>query len=114
MTERPEDDDLVEAALAAGRAAVDRPVPDDLLARVDADALAHLPPPLPKTAGPGRWRILLAALGGWPGVSGIATAGLTGLWLGFVTPELWLGTFGQVSDHADLLLPDDYTIASEG
>ena len=114
MTERPKDDDLLETALAAGRVAADRPVPDDLLARVEADALAHLPSRPRPAIGPGRWRIVLAALGGWPGIGGIATAGLMGLWLGFAAPGLWLGTIGQVADHADLLLPDDYIVASEG
>jgi hypothetical protein len=61
-----------------------------LLARVLADALtaqtAHgFPAPRAQPAVP-LWRQLLAALGGWQGVGGMATAGLVGVWLGFSPP----------------------------
>lgn len=36
---------------------------------------------------PGFWAALVAAIGGWPAVGGLATAGIAGLWLGLDPPE---------------------------
>lgn len=78
----------LDAFFAAGRATA--PVPDaPLLARVLAgaereSAARHTPErqaPLPR---PRRW---LATLGGWRGFAGLATAAVTGLWLGIAMPD---------------------------
>jgi hypothetical protein len=94
------DDDRLEAALAAARGA-ERPG-DDLVARVLADAAAvqaraGAPPPARPARG-GPLRGMLGALGGWPGLSGVAAAGVAGLLIGFWAPDLvdrWAG--GQLS-----------------
>lgn len=65
--------------------------PPALLARVLDDALhvqqgfaTQLRQPAPPARG---WLAgLLAAVGGWPALSGLATAGMAGVWLGFSPP----------------------------
>ena len=75
------------------------PAPDDLLARIEADALAEMPVAPPRTAPPSLWQGLKDAVGGWPALAGLATAALTGLWLGFAPPEAventWLALTGD-------------------
>lgn len=56
------------------------------LERVHADALAAQPRPRPLAPAPrarGGW---LAALGGWPALTGLATATVAGLWIGVADP----------------------------
>lgn len=111
-------DEMLEEALALARAEAARPAPDALMARVLADAARVAHPA--RTAGrrQGRLAASLAALGGWPALGGLATAGMAGLWLGLSPPAAvedlggWLGAEGA---SADLLLPDDYfSDTSEG
>ncbi|MCI2398606.1 dihydroorotate dehydrogenase [Aliiroseovarius subalbicans] len=83
------DDAALEAFFTAGRA--DTPVPSsDLMARVLADAEAHQSKPRP-IARPAQRRSLLAgliaAIGGWPALAGMATATVAGVWLGFAQPD---------------------------
>jgi hypothetical protein len=95
----------LEALLQSARLA-DQPK-DDLLARVLADAdrvqagfAATTPSPQapPQRAGPRGWLSgVMAAMGGWPAVSGVTLAGVTGLVVGFAAPDLvdgWSG--GQI------------------
>jgi hypothetical protein len=82
-------DDELELFFEAGRAAA--PVPSAaLLERVLADAQAHQPQRAPAVArpAPGRrtWAGLLAALGGWPAVAGLASVTVAGIWLGYAAP----------------------------
>ncbi len=74
------------AVFAAARAAAPEPSAV-FLARVLADAeavQAQRRAPVPsRPARQGRWRGILAALGGWGAAGGLATATLAGLWLGF-------------------------------
>lgn len=85
------DDAGLDALFAAARAA-EAPVPDRLLARVLADADAHMPRPMPvsaptRAAAPRGWLAgLLDMLGGRGAVAGLAAAGLAGVWIGFVQP----------------------------
>ncbi|MDH3262385.1 MAG: dihydroorotate dehydrogenase [Paracoccaceae bacterium] len=106
---------MLEEALGLARAEAARPAPEAFLARVLADAAREAPPaPAQARAAPprlGRLAAALAALGGWPALGGLATAGVAGLWLGLSPPAAvedlggWLGA-GDAS--AGLLLPDDY------
>lgn len=93
------DDAQLDALLGEARRAA---VPsDDLVARVLADAArvqaegrAAAPVPSPR---PGLLRGLMAGLGGWPAVSGVTLAGITGLAVGLAAPDLvdtWSG--GQI------------------
>ena len=88
MTDR-HDTDRLETLFAAARDAA--PLPrGDLLARVEADALAEQARQarLRRVARPGIWPQLRAALGGWPGLAGLAAACAAGIWLGFAAPDL--------------------------
>ncbi len=91
---RPTPDPL-EAYFAAARA-VPAGVPDDLMARVLADAAAEIPvragrpaPVAPQTvARESLWSQLVAALGGRGALAGMAAAGLAGVWIGFAQPVM--------------------------
>ena len=86
-----EQDKELEAFFAAARAEV--PVPDDaFLARIAAEGAALQPAPRPAApavveAPRGGFGVglrgLLGAIGGWPVLGGMVTAGLAGLWFGF-------------------------------
>ncbi|MCV2868793.1 hypothetical protein OEW28_09150 [Defluviimonas sp. WL0002] len=81
-----EDDKELEAFFASAR--MHAPAPDEaLLARVAAQGRSLQPMPrTPRLRDQGRpagpLRGLLAAIGGWPALGGLMTAGLAGLWLG--------------------------------
>lgn len=79
MTDK--DNAFLEDFFAAARAADDA-VPDALLDRVIADAALVPRMPVKETL----WSSLVAAIGGWPALSGVAMAGLIGIWVGFVPP----------------------------
>jgi hypothetical protein len=72
------------------------PLPSaDLIARILADAEAQAAPePVPAAKArrappaPGFWATLVAGLGGWPVLAGMATATVAGVWLGFPAPEV--------------------------
>lgn len=76
--------DGLEAFFDAARAEAPD-VPADLLARILADADAEQPRPAPRR--PSYWRALFVATGGWRGAAGLATAALTGVWIGFSPPQ---------------------------
>ena len=103
QTDPPKPDDL-ETMLQ--RAAQDPPaLPPGLAARVIADGQRLQPSPV------GRKRAeslslgarLLAAMGGWPAVSGLAAASCAGFWIGYAPPE------GMI-DAGDLLLNTSGTV----
>lgn len=108
MTMTDKDDAFLDKMFAAARAA-DADVPDHLLDRVLADA-ALVPVAVVRETF---WAGLVAAIGGWPALGGVAMAGLIGVWVGFMPPaqiETFaadvLGTTTSVSfmgDFDDLL-----------
>ncbi|WP_319826371.1 dihydroorotate dehydrogenase [Thalassovita sp.] len=74
-------------AQARGRDADPSP---DFMARVLEDALAAQPAPTPVAQTrprSSRLRQFLNAVGGWPAMAGLATAGVAGLWFGINPPE---------------------------
>lgn len=76
------DPDRIDALLEE-MAAVRSPDPSpDLMARVLADAEAHLPPPGGVRAAVPWWRQVLADIGGWGAVGGLAAATVAGLAIG--------------------------------
>jgi len=103
MTGERDDTDL-DALLRAAHGA-DAPG-DDLVARVLADAaMVQAAQAAPSreadrraAAARGGWlRGLVHGMGGWPAVSGVTLAGITGLLIGFAAPDLvdsWSG--GQI------------------
>lgn len=88
MAEDDLNDSALEAFFAAGRSAAPAPS-DGLLARVLADAEAEMARPVAAVASPrptGRPGFLgaaIAAVGGWAGLGGLATATAAGVWIGF-------------------------------
>lgn len=117
MAEKPKSpqDDL-EALFAAARAEAAAPAPAGLLARIEADAMAHLPPPRSATVtvaaarAPSGCGAILAALGGWPAMGGFATVALAGFWIGFAAPsglvETGLALATGDAEAYGLVLPD--------
>lgn len=104
-------EDQLDRLLAEARGSgEDPPLTDALMARIVADAAAEMPRRRP---APASSRLLLAALGGWAAVSGLAAATVAGLWLGIAPPPaldaLLAGDAVTVS-----LLPDYDTLAGEG
>ncbi len=98
----------LEEYFAAARAAPPETAPD-FLARVSAEAEAFALQHGARARRadrdrPGLWQGLREALGGWPALTGLATAGLAGLWLGFAPPagiaaslgDLWTGAGADV------------------
>ncbi len=86
----------------AGRA--EAPAPSgDWLARMEAMALEEQPAPrsaeAPVARAPrSRLREMLAALGGWPAMAGLAVACATGIWFGAAAPSGlpdWLPVSGE-------------------
>ena len=77
-------------------------------ARAPGSALARNP-----TLAAPRWRELLALLGGWPGLGGLAAAGLVGVWIGYALPGdlagdgFGLGLFQPAAGDLDAFLTAD-------
>jgi hypothetical protein len=100
MTEPDKDDIALDAFFAAARA--DDPEPgDDLMARILADAARVQPRPVTpvSAASASGWRGILAAIGGWPAMGGMAVATMAGLWIGIAPPAglatIASGIFGE-------------------
>ncbi len=76
----------------------------DFMARVLSDAEAMQPAPMGVVQVPSNKRGLLGeflsglsdALGGWPAFAGLATAAVTGLWIGISPPQGLIAPFGTV------------------
>lgn len=109
---RSDEDAALAPFFAAARAA--RPtVSAALTARILADSAAELPrapvaraalrAPSPPTR-PALARRLLAALGGWGGLGGLATATLAGVWIGIAAPEPVAGLAGRILPPAEAAL----------
>ncbi|MEM0947746.1 MAG: hypothetical protein AAGK37_10095 [Pseudomonadota bacterium] len=78
MTDPDPLDDFFDAARDAPRR-----MPDSLLMRIAADAEREVSPPSKRS----RHRMgVLALLGGWPALGGLATATLAGVWIGVANP----------------------------
>jgi hypothetical protein len=108
-------DDLEDFFGAARRMT---PAPSDaVLARVLADAMAAQAPV--RVPRPGWLAQLRDALGGWPAVGGLATAGVVGLALGIAAPaglgDLTAVLLGQPADGylVDLMPELDFDIAMD-
>lgn len=110
MTADRDEERLLEM-LRAARGAED--VPDALMARVLADAARvqaeAMRPPLPVARRGGWFGALWQGMGGWPALSGVTMAGIAGLALGFLAPDLvdglsggqiglWTGTTGNLPE----------------
>ena len=91
MTDARKTDDL-DQLFAAMRTNGAGDVPDDLMARVLADAVREMPSPRPAAApGGGFLASLSDLLGDWRGMGGLAAASCAGLWLGVAPPAAFDG-----------------------
>lgn len=111
-------DAALEAFFVAARAAAPEPSAA-FLARVLAEAEAvqaqamRQADPAPAPARQNTWRGILAALGGWGGASGLATATVAGLWLGFTGAQGTDASAGTLTGRlAGLLVTEDQPIDS--
>lgn len=97
-------DAFFDALMREARSDVQRPG-EGLFDRIMQDADMVLAEAAAPTAGPARTRrplgaVLLAAIGGWGAVSGLAAATVAGLWIGIappaavtdITQSVWGGT----------------------
>ena len=116
----PEGVDDLDAFFAAARREV--PAPSEaLMARVLVDALAAQPAPRAavRTPRPGLWTQLREAMGGWPAMGGLATAGVVGLWIGISPPaavtDMASDVLGlQTDEYLVDLMPDfEFDIAMD-
>ena len=99
-------DDFFTAAREAG------PAPSGALAaRVLADADAAMPRPAETVAAVRRprWRQFLAAIGGGVVVSGLASAAMAGVFIGYAGPVTsdWLGTALTGSEDVQMISASD-------
>lgn len=84
----------------------DKAVPDDLMARVLADArqVQNRPARVPDASRPGPFAALADLLGGWRGMGGLVAASCAGLWLGIAPPaaldEMSAGLVGGSTEVA--------------
>lgn len=85
---RPPVDDALEAAFAQARETP--PVPEALMARVMADAVAAMPKPVRQPI----WKQILGTLGGWPAMAGLAMTACVGIWAGGVLSDDLITVFG--------------------
>ena len=91
---------------------VQKPLPsDDLMARVLADADALQPEPQvisnPRSSQPRA--SLWDMIGGWPALTGVAAAGVAGLWLGIAPPtsiDQWTASILGNTTSVSFLLDD--------
>jgi len=99
MTDHRKEPDGLDAFFDAARRSTP-PLSPDALDRMTAQALqvqaGFAAAPAARAPRPGRIAQLLAAIGGWPAMAGLATAGVAGLWIGAVPPV------GLVNLAADL------------
>lgn len=106
--------------LFASEAAQVQHVPDDLQQRILADADRILTENLtgfvqqPEPQSEGIFASILNAIGGWPAMTGLATATVAGLWIGFLPTDA-IGGFAETYlsdtgtyDMGDLMPTIDY------
>lgn len=101
----------LETFFEAGRK--DAPEPSiSLMDRIgaDIDLIAdEREKPAPANAGPGLFSRILEGIGGWPALSGIATAGIVGVVVGVSPPEALSDfTTTYLNGTSDLYLVDPY------
>lgn len=120
MTDRidgKQDGDDLDDLFAAARRVAPAP-PDALMARVLADAMAAQAA-VRRAPRPGLLAQLREALGGWPAIGGLATAGVVGLAIGIAAPaglaDLTAALLGQPADGylVDLVPELDFDIAMD-
>lgn len=111
----PSDDKKLDALFGEVRSDPVEPS-SDIMARVLADAAAMQPVAAAQSVAknPLGSRIL-SAIGGWPALSGVAAAGVAGLWIGLVPPDavdVWMAE--ALGQSTEVSLIDEFSILDEG
>lgn len=106
--EKPELDDLSLDALFA-EAKADAAAPDALLDRIVSDAAEVAKPEMITVQTQNVWVRMLDAVGGWRSLSGLATATVAGIYIGFSDPTVLetVGLSAVTEETSDLLFGDD-------
>lgn len=58
----------------------------------------------------GFWSQLIATIGGWPALAGLATAGVAGLWIGAVPPAMLQTLASDLTGAAETTEDDIYLV----
>ncbi len=109
------DDEKLDQLLSEIR---DEPVAasDDLMARILTDARALQPTaPSISVSRQGIRKQILAMFGGWPALSGVAAAGVAGLWIGLIPPDsldVWVAD--ALGASTSVSLGEDFLVFGEG
>jgi len=116
MVDKDTEDSILETHFAAARCA-NTVLPAGLTARMLADAdrvqSDRLLGGQGALAGAGRWRQLLALLGGWPAMGGLATACAAGVWIGVSPPDFLPDPVGLMAEqNSSVNLLDSYALSS--
>ncbi len=108
MTDRHDrTDDLLDGWFQTARANTPG-LPAELTARIAADAAAHLPR---QHAG---LSALIAALGGWRPLAGMAAAGVAGMWIGAFPPDAVSDLTGALlGESVEVDFSDLYALADD-
>jgi hypothetical protein len=110
MTDLNRDDDVLNTLFHELKQQTTVIPSDDLMARILADAAEMQPNPHALMASdtlPRRplWQAVFAAIGGWPAVSGLATAGIAGIWIGVSgLPDSVAGNFTALLSGPEVYL----------
>lgn len=118
MTDERKHDEGLDALFGLARDSAEPPS-DALMAAVLADADAvradRFAPAATDAPKQTVWARLLAAIGGWPSVAGLAAATLTGVWIGVSPPEaidtLTTSLIGGDLSDSDVLYGFDILLA---
>ena len=113
MDDKYDIDQLLSDARGEG---AEMAVPDALFARIMSDAADQMPRRRALEASGTRRSLgaaLLAALGGWAAVSGLAAATVAGVWLGF-SPPAALDSYIGGDTLSVSIDPQFYGIGTEG
>mgnify|MGYP001627886646 FL=1 len=118
MTENNADHNGLEAYFdPARRTSV--PLSEDMLHRLTQDALGtqkeFSATKLALISGPvstrlGKFGQVVALIGGWPAMAGLATAGIAGLWIGAVPPAILENITANVVSSSDATEDDLYLV----
>ncbi|SMP14255.1 hypothetical protein [Shimia sagamensis] len=111
------DDDMLDDLFAAARNDSRATPSPDLLARVlsEAEGLQVADPaPVAQVVRPSLWAAVVAAVGGWPALGGVAMAGVAGVWIGvasgttLMADTLGLDIYGETAQSYLSDLDDTY------
>ncbi len=112
MTKPELNDDELDVLFDAARKDTGIPTPD-FLTRLETTAVEAFAPPQESRAHRAWFAQLHDALGGWIGVSGLATAAVAGVWIGVAPPEGIVDPVNLVTQLSDETVTFDGWLTSD-